>query len=176
MANFDKATDKNPNKQAFVLSLLVLLFLISAASAGFFFWKFRQTQKQLVVLSSVEGQKEIAKKDTDELLAKLKRLMIIPENEDPVVATVTDRDALAKDQPFYANASNGDRVIAFLKNRKAIIYNPAKNIIVNVGPIFGEAESGKAATSTGKQPADEQQPAAAQQQLPPSPTSTTSAQ
>jgi flagellar basal body-associated protein FliL len=175
MANFETANGKGRNKQALILSLLILLFLISAASAGYFFWKFRQTQKQLVVLSSVEGQKEIAKKDTDELLAKLKKLMIVPENEDPVVATVTDRDALAKDQPFYANASNGDRVIAFLKNRKAIIYNPAKNIIVNVGPIFGETEAGNAATSTGNQPAEEQ-PAAAQQQQPPAPTGTTSAQ
>jgi hypothetical protein len=127
--------------------VLVVLLLLAVGAFGATFYKYRQTQTQLQQLSSAEGQKAIAKKDIDELLAKLRKHIVLPVGEDPVVATVTDKDALAKEQPFYQNAHNGDRVLAYIQARKAIIYDPIKDVVVNAGPIYMSDQP--SATSTG---------------------------
>ncbi|MEI8361478.1 MAG: hypothetical protein WCG01_05085 [bacterium] len=119
-----------------VLIGLVILVVLSGSGFGWSFYKYYQTKKQLAIASSPEIQKEMAKKESDALIAKVKRLMVLPENEEPVVATVTDKDALSKEQPFYQDAHNGDRVIAYMAARKAIIYDPVNDKIVNAGPIY----------------------------------------
>lgn len=136
MTNYELENGKHTAAQKMLFVFLIILFLVSATSAGFYFWKFKQAQQQLVMLASPEGQKEVAQKDTAELLAKISKIILLPTDEEPVVATITDKEALAKEQPFYENASNGDRVVAYLKAKKAIIYSMDKNIIINAGPIY----------------------------------------
>lgn len=118
--------------------LMIVLALLVIASVGFgwSYYKYRQTQKQLAKVSSAEGQKQIAKQEINDLLAKVRKHMVLPENEEPVVATITDKELLAKEQPFYSQAHNGDRVIAYMTARKAIIYDPLRDLIVNSGPIY----------------------------------------
>ncbi|MFH0755157.1 MAG: hypothetical protein V1910_00625 [bacterium] len=70
-----------------------------------------------------------------ELVAKVSKLIILPTGEEPVVATINDAEALIKDQVFYKGSKNGDVVLVYQKNAKAVIYSPEKNIIVNVGPV-----------------------------------------
>ena len=70
-----------------------------------------------------------------ELVAKVGKLIILPAGEEPVVATINDASALVKDQVFYKGAKNGDVVLVYQKNAKAIVYSPERNVIVNVGPV-----------------------------------------
>ena len=70
-----------------------------------------------------------------ELVAKVGKLIILPTGEEPVVATINDASALVKDQVFYKGAKNGDVVLVYQKNAKAIVYSPERNVIVNVGPV-----------------------------------------
>lgn len=132
---------KNSNKK--ITITLALLLVISAGAFGWSFYKYTQTKKQLMQVSSIEGQKAIAQKEVNALLEKVKKHMVLPEGEEPVVATVTDKEALSKEQPFYANAHNGDRVIAYMTARKAIIYDPIRDVIVNAGPIYVDNTAGQ---------------------------------
>ncbi len=79
------------------------------------------------------------------LLEQLSKLMILPQGEQPIIATINDAAALSKEQPFYTGAINGDVVFIFQNAAKAIVFSPSRNIIVNVGPIL---PSPTAATST----------------------------
>lgn len=133
------STPQTSNKGA-LIALLVLLVL-TGSGFGWSFYKYYKVKKELAIASSIEGQREVAKKENDALIKKVKRLMILPENEEPVIATVTDKDALAKEQPFYQEAHNGDRVIAYMTARKAIIYDPINDKIVNAGPIYVQSGS-----------------------------------
>jgi hypothetical protein len=50
------------------------------------------------------------------------------------MATVLEQDKL-KDQPFFARAQNGDKVIIYTQNKKAILYRPSENRIIEVAPL-----------------------------------------
>lgn len=78
---------------------------------------------------------EEAQKEIDEVLSKLSKLMLLPTDEQPVLATVTDVETLVTQQAFFQGAQNGDKLLMYTKNLKAIIYSPSRNIVINVGPI-----------------------------------------
>lgn len=68
------------------------------------------------------------------VIAQVGKLMLLPENEQPAIATVTDLNPLSG-QAFFANASIGDVVLMYKGARKAILYSPQKNKIIEVAPI-----------------------------------------
>ena len=121
--------------------LLIILFLAIGLAGAWSFWHFRQAEKNLNNKEAVVNQLKDIKKENAALVAKLGRLMVLPEGEEPVVATISDVTSLAKNQPFYANAHNGDKVVVYMKAKKAIIYDPNADKIINVGPIFLDPSS-----------------------------------
>jgi hypothetical protein len=91
-------------------------------------------------LSSKNGDKDNIEKTQEEvilLLNSLSKISIIP-NEEPVIFTISDADALIKEQQFFTNSQNGDTLLIFPKAMKAIIYSSSRNIIVNMGPVTSE--------------------------------------
>lgn len=81
-----------------------------------------------------KDQKEIVRVQNERTINAISKLMLLPP-EEPVVATVREAEALRKEQPFYANVSNGDQLLLFPKARQAVIYSPSRNIIVNAGSL-----------------------------------------
>lgn len=73
------------------------------------------------------------------LSEKLGKLISLPTDEKPIIETITDL-SLLKDKPFFAKAEVGDKVLIYEKSAMAILYRPAKNIIINtVSPNYTEA-------------------------------------
>lgn len=123
-------------KTSSLVKFLVLLLIIVI---GGFFWSFNNYlnyKKQVARLSTAEGQQELVKKETAGLVEKVGRHIVLPVGEEPTVATVMDAVGLAKDQPFYKDAQNGDKVLIYVQAQKAIIYSETKDILVNVGPVY----------------------------------------
>ena len=79
--------------------------------------------------SSQATQDEVQK-----IVVRVGRLIVLPSGEQPTIATVTDPDKL-RDQAFFANAKIGDRVLIYANARKAILYNPDADKIVEVAPL-----------------------------------------
>lgn len=105
-----------------------LVILGSLGSAGFFYFKYQNTLKVL------KDPKELEKLETKLLVEKVGKLIELPSEELPTVATVSDKEKL-KPQPFFAKAQNGDKVLIYTKAKKAILYRPSTNKIVEVGPV-----------------------------------------
>jgi hypothetical protein len=80
--------------------------------------------------------------DTDAQAASVvqavSKLILLPENETPTIAEVTDTEAL-RGQPFFDKAKIGDRVLIYPEAGKAYLYDPVQNKVLEVAPVtFGE--------------------------------------
>jgi hypothetical protein len=116
-----------------ILRLLAVLILLGLAAWSF--WQYQQTKKQLDELTKTPSASEQALQERQELIAKVSRLMVLPASENPLILNIENAAALAKTQPFFQNASDGDIVLIYTQAGKSIIYSPERNIIVNVGTL-----------------------------------------
>lgn len=78
--------------------------------------------------------------EVSELLSRVGKLIVLPENEMPTLATILDENKV-KEELFFKNAKNGDKLLAYVKNKKAILYRPSTNKIVEVAPIIFDQTS-----------------------------------
>jgi HSP90 family molecular chaperone len=77
-------------------------------------------------------------KDLQNTIKKVGKHIVLPIDEEPTIATVSDPEKL-KDQPFFARAQKGDKVLIYSNSQKAILYNPTTDMIVEVAPINSSA-------------------------------------
>ncbi len=95
-----------------------------------------------------KSPEEVAKNEVADIIEKVGKLTVLPTDEEATVATVTNLDRL-KDQAFFANAQIGDKVLIYQANRKAILYNPTSNKIIEISSVnLGVGTQTNVATST----------------------------
>lgn len=109
-----------------IIIALGILFIASAAFSVSYYKKMADLKK---------NPQKVAQEEITEIVAKVGKHMVLPENETPTVAVVSDPDVLKKDQPFFNNAKIGDRVLIYARALKAILYNPESDKIVEVAPL-----------------------------------------
>jgi hypothetical protein len=114
-------TKKSFFKQNIVASVLAVLLVIAIGTGIYFYQK-----------ATADPQKEAAK-ELQATIAAVGKLMVLP-TETPTMATVSDPEKL-KDQPFFARAQKGDKVLIYTASQKAILYSPSLNKIVEVAPV-----------------------------------------
>ena len=112
--------DKDPLVFTLGQAFLILLLLCSLGVSYYFYTLYHTSQNK-------EGE---AKK----IVSAVGGIMILPSEELPTIATVTDPKALAG-QPFFANAEIGDKVLVYADAKKAILYRPSVGKIVEVMPF-----------------------------------------
>lgn len=88
----------------------------------------------------------------DELISQVGKLIILPENEQPTIATVSDLSKLAG-QPFFAKAEVGDKVLIYQQAKKAILFRPSTNQIIELAPLNNNGQAAApVSTSTSTPP------------------------
>lgn len=81
-----------------------------------------------------ESKKNSVKSEIQQVIMQVEKLMELPKNELPELATVSDKSQLQQ-QAFFEKAENGDKVLFYTNAKKAILYRPSINKIVEVAPI-----------------------------------------
>lgn len=122
-----------PAKKTLLLSFLIAgVVVLAAAPSYYFFTKYQKSQMLL------KNPTEAAKQEIQALVTRVGKLIELPAQE-PTVATISDKEKL-KDQAFFAKAENGDKVLIYTQDRKAILYRPSTNKIIEVSVVnLGEA-------------------------------------
>jgi hypothetical protein len=127
-------------KKVVVGAIAVLLI----AGIGFFAWQYKHAHDEVARLSNPQ---EAAKAEVQQLTDKVSKLVVMP-NETPTLATVNDPSKL-KDQTFFARAEKGDKVLIFTQAKRAILYRPSTNKVIESAPVnIGDGS----AQSTGSTP------------------------
>lgn len=115
-------------KQIVLFVVIAVIVLVVAGVGVYFYQQYNHTQKLLKnpTLAAQDEQKT--------LIEKVGKLIELPTGEEPTIATVSDVAKL-QGQAFFAKAKNGDKVLIYSKAKKAVLYDPNANKIIEVGPI-----------------------------------------
>lgn len=114
----------------FLLFVFAVVGTVIGIGAGIYYYsRYQMTAKELQVTQ--QNPQDVVKFYVE----KVGKLIDLPQDEEPQIATVTDLERL-KSQPFFAKAKVGDRVLLYTKNKKAILYDPVANKVMEVGPLI----------------------------------------
>ncbi|TSC55467.1 MAG: Uncharacterized protein Greene041679_610 [Parcubacteria group bacterium Greene0416_79] len=106
--------------------MLVTILIVVTAITLYFYLEVRKLEQN----PNRVNQERVAA-----LVARVGKLIDLPQGEVPSTATVADPKPLAASNPFFANAKAGDEVLFYTAAGRAFLYDPVKNIIVEVATI-----------------------------------------
>jgi len=136
-------TGKSNGKKVWNVLLIVVVIIV----IGLFVWSEqnrRNTSRQLAEttkqLEEVQNSsQQSSEREAAEVLEKVSSLINISLDPRPTVAKINDIDRLKEANEFFGSAENGDYLI--LTGSRAILYDPDKNIVLDVAPFQINRES-----------------------------------
>lgn len=129
-----------------ILGIVVGIIVLIAAGVSYYFYAQEQDAQKL--LQGANSQ--LSQEQVKNLVDKVGKIIELPTGETPQVATVSDKSQL-KGQ-FFANAEDGDTVLIYTNAKKAFLYRPSENKIIEVGPINLEPTKAVASASDSANP------------------------
>jgi predicted negative regulator of RcsB-dependent stress response len=108
--------------------IVTLAILIGLGIGG---WLYQQRNPKT---TSSETQTEL-----QQIVSKVSAHAVVPTDEEPALYTVVDKDQ--QQQAFFAAAQNGDKVLIYTGIRKAILYRPSTDRIVEMAPLVVTASA-----------------------------------
>ena len=146
-----------------LLWAVIVIAVVVVLGALFLFIRSQQQLKSVQKdLESVQNDPAAKTKESNkQLVEQVGKLIILPTDEEPTIATVSDLSKL-EGQPFFEKAEVGDKVLIYQKDKKAILFRPSTNKIIELAPLNNSGSAGTPATSTpATSPAPVPAPAAA---------------
>jgi hypothetical protein len=131
-----------PKGRKFLRILFTLVIVLLLGGGGYFAYRY-----------FVPGtlQFSAAALQPADVVERVAKLMMLPTEEQPTVATVSDLEKL-KNQPFFTRARIGDYVLIYMKSKKAILYNATENKIIEVGALNTDGSNAGTSISSGSLP------------------------
>jgi len=116
----------NTFRRNFILTLVLLVVMLGVSTGYLLRKNFTQGNTPT----------QIAEKEAQDLAERVGMLMVLPTDETPTIATVSDPEAL-KGQAFFIDAKKGDKVLIYTNAKKAILYDSVINKIITIAPLGG---------------------------------------
>ncbi len=132
-----------------ITSVLIAVLVVAVGALGFLYVRERKAASDARSQAN-EAQAKLeefktdpdaaAREEVNRYVAEVGELYALPANEEPSVATVNDKSKLT-DQPFFANAENGDVTLIYAQSKLAILYRPSSKQLVNVSSVTIQEDS-----------------------------------
>jgi len=123
-----------PSKKKMLVTVVVIVLVALVVVLDI---QRRAAQTQLenltVQLEQLQGNTQQNREVAQRIVRQVRRLITIPEDVEPTVATIVDIDTLRDRNPFYEKANNGDYLVVTAE--RAILYDADENIIIDVVPV-----------------------------------------
>lgn len=117
-----------------LFAILAVLVVVFASLTAYFFQQSRRG-----------GSDSQTQAETRALVKKVGSLVVLPEEEIPTIATVSDPEAL-QGQAFFDGAKKGYKVLIYTNAKKAVLFDPFIEKVVNIAPL---SMGGYTSTETG---------------------------
>ena len=117
---------KSNSSRKFLIAIAVLIMVGLAGMSYYFYSKYQK---------AIKNPSEVSRDEARGIASEIGKFMDLP-NEDPTLATITDTEKL-KDQPFFAKAQNGDKVLVYSNAKEAILYRPSTHHVIQVTSLTG---------------------------------------
>ncbi len=130
---FVREEPRRPRRRSDVSGAIIFVAILVLGGGAYLWWSwdswFLDEPAEEQATSREEEQNEIT-----DIVARVGELIVLPEGEEPTIATVTDPEKL-RDQVFFANAKEGDVVLIYTGAQKAYLYDPKADKLVEVAPL-----------------------------------------
>lgn len=104
----------------------------------------------------IQYRREILKNpsyEVSQVIQELQQIMELPEGV-PTLATVTEKEKLQQ-EGFFKHAQNGDKVLIYLEQGRAILYRPSSKKIIDVAPVQKTPDQSDSPTPATKAEAEQ---------------------
>jgi len=119
-----------PNSRKKTLPYVILFLVIIITTLLLIFLKKEPNRKEVNIDDKkVTVQSNSLNQEEKNLIEKASKLVSMPTDETPTIATVVDKTKNEDDQ-FLKSAENGDKIIIFPKNKKKFLYRESTNQII----------------------------------------------
>lgn len=126
-------------KKQFISSIylvpgLLLIGLIGIILCIYFFFQYQHAK------SLLKNPTAAVQEEGKQIVDIIRTVVDVPTDELPTIATVTDVGKLVE-QPFFATARDGDKVLVFGKAHKVILYRPSTKKVINISNLPSQASA-----------------------------------
>lgn len=136
---------KSPGKFRNLLFLLAFVaVLFGTLGGGVYLIK---TKPEILGLSKSQ---QANGRESENLVKEVSKIIKLPDGEVPTIATVSDLSK-TQDKEFFKNALEGDKVLVYQNAKKAYLYRPTQNKIIEVGVVNVNNEPQKGGQVAGEQ-------------------------
>ena len=126
-------------KNTLYISILIIIALAGIAGTAYFGYEYKQ---KVIQNENLQAQLQTFSQDpavqlrieNQKIIDAVGSLITLPSDETPTIATVTDLSQL-QGLPLFQNAALGDKVLIYTKSKKAILYRPSENKIIDIAPL-----------------------------------------
>ena len=117
---------------------IIAWFLPSVIAVGvaiFFYVQWQQAEKLVGQSPAGEQDQTSSREEIDEIVEEVSKIVLLPEGETPTLSTITNIDKLTENREFFQNAVNGDKVLMYQQAKKAFLYRPSTQKLINLAPV-----------------------------------------
>jgi hypothetical protein len=143
-------TVRKTRKNLFIIAGSLIVLVLVVIGSIIYFSKKTDTKSDTSIAPSSDPQKQL-----EDTLALVGKLTVLPQNDLPVLAIVSDPLQLQADA-FFVDSQIGDRVLIYPRIGKAFLYRSSTNQIINItsfipnSPESSNISKGVATTSSTK--------------------------
>lgn len=117
-------------KRKVINAILIFIILVFLSFGLYFYFKLNKIENNH---NEIKNQKELKT-----LMNKISEHYLMPTDEEPTVATVTDPEAT-----FFKLSEKGDKVFIFTKAGKAVLYRPSIDKIIEIISVKTSVDDNK---------------------------------
>lgn len=134
----NKIIDRLKTLPRLFVILVTIIAIVGIGTSRFLYVQYQKVQNTL------NNPSVAAQLESQDLVKKVSRFISLPEGELPTIATVSDYKKL-KNQTFFEKSQNGDKVLIYTKAKKAYLYRPSTDKLIDVTIVNVDSANPKSA-------------------------------